>query len=90
MLFSDPSDAYYHERYTAISTADVLIIEEISMISAHILSLIDGICRHVRGSQLAMGGLQCILVGEYRFPQIYLFCIRFIAYFHTCFIKEMP
>lgn len=48
--------------------ADVLVIDEISMLSGKTLNNIDRILRHVRGTALtgeAFGGLQVILVGDF-------------------------
>lgn len=46
--------------------AKVLIIDEISMIDGRLLDLIDDVCRAAKGkSQLAFGGLQVILVGDF-------------------------
>lgn len=48
--------------------ADILVIDEISMLSGKTLDNIDRILRHVRGTSLtgeAFGGLQVILVGDF-------------------------
>src|SRR4029077_15754265 len=43
----------------------VLIIDEISMLPARALSLVDAVCRHIRGQQAPFGGLQVVLVGDF-------------------------
>ncbi|HYE23240.1 MAG TPA: AAA family ATPase [Candidatus Paceibacterota bacterium] len=48
-----------------IQKARVLIIDEISMLSGDVLSMVDRVCREVRGSELAFGGLQVVLVGDF-------------------------
>lgn len=48
-----------------INTAKVLIIDEVSMLSANMLSMVDVVCRTLRGSPEAFGGLQVILVGDF-------------------------
>ena len=49
-----------------IENASVLIIDEISMLSAGTLSMVDAICRDVRRSpEAAFGGLQTIFVGDF-------------------------
>jgi ATP-dependent DNA helicase PIF1 len=40
-----------------IEKTEVLIIDEISMLPARALSLVDAVCRHVKGSQAPFGGL---------------------------------
>ncbi len=45
--------------------ASVLIIDEISMLAARTLDLVDGVCRKVRGIQRPFGGLQVVLVGDF-------------------------
>lgn len=48
-----------------INAAKVLIIDEVSMLSAQILTMVDVICRTLRGNPEAFGGLQVILVGDF-------------------------
>lgn len=48
-----------------INTAKVLIIDEISMLSAETLSMVDVVCRTLRGNPEAFGGLQIIVVGDF-------------------------
>lgn len=48
-----------------IRKAYVLIIDEVSMLSATTLSMVDQVCRAVRHSHEAFGGLQVILVGDF-------------------------
>ncbi len=45
--------------------AATLIIDEVSMLSAQTLSMVDAVCREVRGSERAFGGLQVVLVGDF-------------------------
>lgn len=48
--------------------ADILVIDEVSMLSGKVLNNIDRILRHVRGTTMtgeAFGGLQVILVGDF-------------------------
>jgi len=46
-------------------TLDVLIIDEISMVDARILELVDEVCKAVRRSVQAFGGLQVIMCGDF-------------------------
>src|SRR6476661_6721214 len=48
-----------------IEKTKVLIIDEISMLPARSLSLVDAVCRHIRGQQAPFGGLQMVLVGDF-------------------------
>jgi ATP-dependent DNA helicase PIF1 len=48
-----------------IEKASVLIIDEISMLPAQSLTLVDTVCRHVRGTAAPFGGLQVVLVGDF-------------------------
>ncbi len=48
-----------------VANARVLIIDEISMLSAKTLSMVEAVCREIRRSHLPFGGLQVILVGDF-------------------------
>lgn len=48
-----------------VRNAAVLIIDEISMLSANTLSLVDAVCREIRGDQRAFGGMQVVFVGDF-------------------------
>lgn len=48
-----------------IQKAKVLIIDEISMLSAHTFSMADRVCREVRRTTLPFGGLQVVMVGDF-------------------------
>ena len=48
-----------------IQNAKVLIIDEISMLSASTFRMADAVCREVRRSPLPFGGLQVVLVGDF-------------------------
>lgn len=54
--------------------ADILVIDEISMLSGKTLNNVDRILRHVRGTTIsgeAFGGLQVVLVGDfYQLPPV--------------------
>jgi len=56
------SNEYVAKR---ISRAKVLVIDEISMLSAETLSMVEAVCREVRQTQEAFGGLQVIFVGDF-------------------------
>ncbi len=48
-----------------INNARILIIDEVSMLSANTLSMIDAVCRETRRNHEVFGGLQVILVGDF-------------------------
>ncbi len=48
-----------------IRQASVLIIDEISMLSADTLTMISSVCKKVRGGSEPFGGLQFIMVGDF-------------------------
>lgn len=48
-----------------VSKAHTLIIDEVSMLSARTLSMIDAVGREIRRNQEPFGGLQVILVGDF-------------------------
>ena len=50
---------------TRVEKTSVLIIDEISMLPARSLTLVDEVCRHVRGSAAPFGGMQVVLVGDF-------------------------
>lgn len=48
-----------------VRNARVLIIDEVSMLSAETLGMIDAVCRAVKENPQPFGGLQTILVGDF-------------------------
>ena len=48
-----------------IEKTKVLIIDEVSMLSAATLSMVDAVCRAGRGTPISFGGLQVVLVGDF-------------------------
>jgi hypothetical protein len=48
-----------------VRAARVLIIDEVSMLDAHLLTLVDRAVRALRGNAQAFGGLQVIFVGDF-------------------------
>jgi len=56
------SSEYISKR---VRRAKVLIIDEISMLGAQTLTMIDAVCREVKQSPDAFGGLQVIFVGDF-------------------------
>jgi len=56
------SNKYIAKR---IRRTNILIIDEVSMLSAETLSMIDAVCREIRESQEPFGGMQIVLVGDF-------------------------
>lgn len=48
-----------------VQKTQVLIIDEISMLSAHLLSMVDEVVRTIRHSDKPFGGMQVVLVGDF-------------------------
>lgn len=48
-----------------ISKAKVLIIDEISMLSANVLDNVDRVCKSIRWDRRPFGGLQVVLCGDF-------------------------
>ena len=48
-----------------VSRAKVLVIDEVSMLSAHTLGLVDTVCRELKNPEKAFGGLQIVFVGDF-------------------------
>ena len=53
------------QRRETIQNADILIIDEISMLPPGTLCMIDAICRKVKNNEQAFGGMQVVLVGDF-------------------------
>lgn len=61
----------HYSRYTSetrriISTLDLLVIDEISMVRADLLDAIDATLRRLRHSSRPFGGVQLLLIGDLR------------------------
>lgn len=52
-------------RKKAIKNADILVIDEVSMIHAWLFDLVDEICRRARKNELPFGGLQVVVSGDF-------------------------
>jgi len=48
-----------------VRSARVLVIDEVSMISADMIGMVDMVCREIKGTNQAFGGLQVVLVGDF-------------------------
>ncbi len=48
-----------------VNNAHILIIDEVSMLSNQTLSMVDRVCKALRNSNSAFGGLQVVLVGDF-------------------------
>ncbi len=56
------SNKYVYER---VERAQVLIIDEVSMLSSRTLNMVDAVCREVKRVPLPFGGMQVIFVGDF-------------------------
>ncbi len=66
-LTKDDLQKLAHNKFISrrLIKAHVLIIDEVSMLAAHTLDMVDAVCRKVRGIQHPFGGLQVVLVGDF-------------------------
>ena len=54
-----------------LSKLDLLIIDEISMVSGHVLKMINRLLQLIKGSEEVMGGVQRILSVDFlQFPPV--------------------
>ncbi len=51
--------------YRRLSKTHVLIIDEVSMLRAETLAMIDAVCRAIKQNSQSFGGMQVILVGDF-------------------------
>lgn len=64
----EASVAYINKTYPLKKRwkkTEVLIIDEISMMTPDLLELLDGIARNIRGKDRPMGGIQVVFVGDF-------------------------
>ncbi|MEN9582707.1 MAG: hypothetical protein RL641_661 [Candidatus Parcubacteria bacterium] len=67
--FEDMDEKKY--LWNRFSTARVLIIDEVSMLHAHRLDMVDQVCQKFKRNNLPFGGLQVILSGDlFQLPPI--------------------
>lgn len=57
--------SYNKKIQSRIRNADVLIVDEISMLDAQRLDLVDTVCRTIRKDSSPFGGLQVVLSGDF-------------------------
>jgi ATP-dependent DNA helicase PIF1 len=58
-------------RLEQIENADILIIDEVSMLHDYRLDMVEQVCRMVRGTDEPFGGLQVVLSGDfYQLPPV--------------------
>jgi len=48
-----------------IGKTTTLIIDEVSMLSAPVIAMVDAVCREVKRTDLPFGGIQVVLVGDF-------------------------
>lgn len=64
-LLGDFFKTMRYDRIQMIEEADVLVIDEISMLHDFRLDMVDEVCRFVRKTDAPFGGLQVILCGDF-------------------------
>lgn len=75
-----PASFYYPERYhlvdkdSPLRSADMIIIDEVSMLRPDMLDTIDRLCKIARNNGKPFGGIQMVFVGDlYQLPPIIKF-----------------
>ena len=63
--FKEPEILPKREIFDRIKRTDILIIDEVSMLSSERLSRLDYVLQSVRASRQALGGIQVILSGDF-------------------------
>lgn len=53
------------DKVNLMKYTDILIIDEISMIPAHLIVRLDAQLKHIRKSELPFGGIQLVLLGDF-------------------------
>ncbi|WAR10132.1 PIF1-like protein [Mya arenaria] len=61
----DASDDHYVAAAERMKNVDILIIDEISMLSKCMFDKLEAVMRHVRGSSQVFGGAQLVVVGDF-------------------------
>lgn len=51
--------------YKRIEKAHVLILDEVSMLSANVLEMVDAVCKEIKRNDEPFGGIQVVLVGDF-------------------------
>lgn len=66
-LTRDDLEKLAHNKFISrrLLKSHILIIDEVSMLAAHTLEMVDAVCRKVRNIQHPFGGLQVVLVGDF-------------------------
>lgn len=59
------TDEAFLEPLNNIRNTDVLMIEEISMVSERTIGMVDYLCREIRAKKQTFGGIQVILTGDF-------------------------
>jgi DNA-binding CsgD family transcriptional regulator len=77
-----------------VQRTKVLIIDEVSMLSAQTLSMVEAVCREVKRNSLPFGGLQVIFIGDFfQLPPIVrniAATVRLFAYHSPAWLAVKP
>ncbi len=101
-LGNNISDLMQHFRYRKdklklLREVEIIIIDEVSMLRADVLDMMDFSLRHVRRNQQRFGGVQMLFIGDlYQLPPVVRDEQFLKMYYHSPFffdsyaLKEMP
>lgn len=62
----DPFKEINRAAQKAIKSANILVIDEISMLSAQLFETLEEVCRKLRGSDKFFGGIKLIMSGDFK------------------------
>lgn len=66
-----PHFKYRKDKLKLLREVEIIIVDEVSMLRADVLDMIDFSLRHVRRNQLPFGGVQMLFVGDlYQLPPV--------------------
>ena len=66
-----PHFKYRKDKLKLLREVELLIVDEVSMLRADLLDIMDFALRHVRRNQLPFGGVQLLLIGDlYQLPPV--------------------
>ncbi|WP_417431072.1 helix-turn-helix domain-containing protein [Halpernia sp.] len=92
-----PHFRYRKDKLKLLREIEIIIIDEVSMLRADVLDMMDFSLRHIRRNQQKFGGVQMLFIGDlYQLPPVvrdeYILkmCYNSPFFFESLAIKELP
>ncbi|MBC7556443.1 MAG: AAA family ATPase, partial [Chryseobacterium sp.] len=92
-----PHFRYRKDKLKLLREIEIIIIDEVSMLRADVLDMMDFSLRHIRRNQQKFGGVQMLFIGDlYQLPpvvrdeHILKKCYNSPFFFESLAIKELP